>query len=124
MRHLWMGIVPDPMDTRVLVLDGPDDTLLQARLPHGPQHPRAVEALAEAIALWAGRPVRVVLAAHGPGSFCATRPWLDTFDEITRSALYEIHFVTDPVAPREPHRLGELGDFRDLRRLVIAELAR
>jgi len=30
-----MGIVPGPVMTRVLLLDGPH-TLLQARLPHGP----------------------------------------------------------------------------------------
>ena len=36
------GIVPGPVMTRVLLLDGPH-TLLQARLPHGPRHPRAVK---------------------------------------------------------------------------------
>ncbi len=40
MRPLWMGIVPGPVMTRVLLLDSPH-TLLQARLPHGPRRPRA-----------------------------------------------------------------------------------
>src|SRR5439155_5025273 len=51
MRPLRMGIVPGPVMTRVLLLDGPH-TLLQARLPHGSRLPRTVQTLAEALALW------------------------------------------------------------------------
>ena len=34
--NLWMGIMPGPVMTRVLVQDSPDQTLLRARLPHSP----------------------------------------------------------------------------------------
>jgi len=34
MSKLWMGVVPDPEATRVLVTDGSGASLLKARLPH------------------------------------------------------------------------------------------
>lgn len=56
MQTLWMGIRPAPDRTRIVIHDGPV-AILKARLPDAPQHPRALETLAEAIALWHGRPV-------------------------------------------------------------------
>jgi len=124
MRALWMGVMPGPEVTRVLVMDGPGQTLLKARLPHGPQHPRAIQTLCEAVALWCGRPVHAALAVVGPGAWCATTPWLESFDAITRSPLFEIELVERARPPKEPDRLDDLGDFRDLRQLVLAEVAR
>lgn len=124
MHPLSMAILPDPEITRILVQDGPQQTLLKARLPHSPAHPRAVETLCEAIALWCGRKVRAVLAADGPESFCATKPWLDTFDAIARTPLFEIHFVSRTRLPRERDRLGGLGSFRELHRLILSEVVR
>ena len=123
MRPLWMGIVPGPIMTRVLLLDGPD-TLLQARLPHGPRHPRAVQTLAEALALWAARPLRVALAVDGPGAFCATTPWLDTFDALSRSLLVDIRCVAHDAVPGEPAPGEGLGEFGDIRALIRRTVAR
>src|SRR5262249_57724470 len=39
---------------------------LKARLPAEPRHPRAVETLCEAVALWCGRKVLAALAADNP----------------------------------------------------------
>jgi hypothetical protein len=119
-----MGIVPGPLATRVLVVDGLPHTLLQARLPHGPRQPRAVQTLAEALALWAGRPVCVALAAAGPGSFCATTPWLDTFDALSRSPLVEIRCVAHDVVPADPAPGEGLGDFRDVHALLRRTVGR
>lgn len=33
MRAIWMGISPGPLDPRILVQDGPEQTLLKARMP-------------------------------------------------------------------------------------------
>jgi len=124
MRALWMGIVPGPEVTRILVMDGAEQTLLKARLPQEPQHPRAIQTLCEAVALWCGRPVRAALAADGAGTWCATTPWLDSFDALTRSPLFQIDVVHRARPPKERDGLDDLGDFRDLRRLVLAEVAR
>lgn len=124
MRNLWMGIMPGPEVTRVLVQDGPEQTLLKARLPHSPTHPRAIETLCEALALWCGGKVRAALVADGPEAFCGTTPWLDIFDELTRPPLYEIHLVSSVRPTRERDRLEGLGSYRDLRRIILSEVAR
>jgi hypothetical protein len=38
--------------------------VLKARLPDAPQHPRALETLAEGVALWYGRPLYAALGAR------------------------------------------------------------
>jgi hypothetical protein len=124
MSKLWMGVVPDPEATRVLATDGSGLSLLKARLPHSPRHPRALATLCEALALWCGRPLRAALAVDGPGAFCATPGWLETFDQLTDSALFEIAFVDNPVVPREYDERDGLGDFEDLRRLLRRAVAR
>lgn len=124
MRDLWMGIMPGALHTRVLVQDGVEQTLLKARLPHAPSHPRAVAALGEALALWCGRKVCAALVVEGPDAFCATRPWLDTFDAITRTPLCEIRFVSSVRPTRERDRLEGLGSYRELRQLILTEVAR
>jgi hypothetical protein len=55
---LWMGVRPGPDATRILVQE-PQCLVLKARLPDAPQHPRALETLAEGVALWCGRPLYV-----------------------------------------------------------------
>ncbi len=119
---IWIGISPGPERSRVLVQDGPGETLLKARLPAVPAHPRAVATLCEALALWCGQPVRAALAAGGPGtSFDMTR-WLGQ-DGPTANALFEMAVVSVARPPRDRDRLEGLGDFRDLRQLVFFEVA-
>ena len=118
MQRVWMAVTPGPLVTRVVVMDGARESLLEARLPHGPQHPQALQRLCEALALWCGREVHVVLAVDGPGAFCATRPWLDTFEQLTRRAPYEIEFVDALAAPEDE------GGFADVRQLLSARMAR
>ena len=123
MRSIWMGVMPGPEWTRVLVQEGPQ-TLLKARLPHGPVHPRAVETLCEALGLWCGRKVCAALVVEGPDAFCVTRPWEDTFERISRPPLYEIRFVSSVRPTRERDRLEGLGSYRDLRQMILDEVAR
>ena len=67
MQRMWMAITPGPLLTRVVVMDGACQTLLQARLPHGPRHPQALQRLCEAMALWCGQEVHVVLGCGRAG---------------------------------------------------------
>lgn len=99
-------------------MEGAGETLLEARLPHGPGDPQALQRLCEAMALWCGQTVHAVLAVDGPGAFCASRAWLDTFEQLTRRALYEVEFVA---------ALGPGADewyFADVHRLLAARLVR
>jgi hypothetical protein len=122
MSRVWMGIVPGPKWTRVLVIDETQTTLLKARLPAEPRHPRAVETLCEAVALWCGRKVLAALAADNPDPSSATKPWLDTFDAISRSPLCEIRFTAQANPPSDV--VTGLGDFKDVYRLLLFEVER
>lgn len=116
-RGLWMGVRPGPETTRILI-QGPGLTILKARLPDPPQHPRALETLAEGVALWCGRPLYVALGVAAEDSLCVSPHWHATVDVLTRTPLVTIEPVIG--APRRPWRpddRGRLGDFRDVRRL-------
>ena len=123
---IWMGVVPGPEWTRVLVQDGVAKTLLKARLPPDPQHPRAIAAIAEGLALWCGKPVRAAVSVDGLARMSGTRPWLDVLETATQGPLYEIALVDASL--RRLHRrrddLGGVGDFRDVRQMVLFEVAK
>lgn len=123
MRSLWMGVVPGPEITRVLVQDGPRQTLLKARLPRIPAHPRALPALGEAVALWCGYPVHAAIAVGDLQTSSDRRPWLDTIDLGTRTPLCEIQIVHHAHAPQRRDEIEGLGDFRDVRQLLLFEVA-
>jgi hypothetical protein len=99
-ERLWMAITPGGLRTRVVVVNEAGKSVVLARLPHGPAHPQALERLSEALALWCGRLVRVVLAVQGQEAFCSTRRWFATFDYLTRRPLVE-------------------GGFADVRRMLL-----
>src|SRR5213593_3694419 len=113
---LVMAIAPGPLTTRILVHDE-TRPLLKARLPHAPQHPRAVVTLAEALTLWTNRPCRVAMAVVGRGAFCATPRWLDALDWMTRPNAVAVVGVRHDAVPAEPAKEA-LGDFSDLRRML------
>ncbi len=123
MDAIWVGISPRPDRTRILVTSGPAETLLKARLLGSPQHPRALPMLLEALALWQGATVRAALAVDEQTPRWASALWPE-LDGAGTTPLYSL----DVVASRRPRRrsdgLGGLGDFRDLRQLLLVEVAR
>jgi len=117
MQTLWMGVRPTPDLTRLLVQDGPLP-ILKARLPEAPQHPRALETLAEGVALWYGRPLYGALGVAAEDALCVSPHWHATVDALTRTPLVTIEPVIG--IPRAPWRVEDrsgLGDFRDVRQL-------
>ena len=123
MQTLWMGVRPGPTLTRVLAHDGPIP-ILKARLPDVPQHPRALETLAEGLALWYGRPVYVALGVAAEDALCVSPRWHATVEGLTRMPLVTIDLVSDrPRPPRGGHALGGLGNFTDVRQVQLWEPA-
>lgn len=116
-RELWMAITPGALRTRVVLMDSTGKSLLTARLPHGPRDVQAIQRLSEALALWCGRPLHVVLAVVGADGFCATRRWLATFEHLTRAAPYQIEFV-------EAFSPADEAGFRDVRQMLRARMRR
>lgn len=122
MESIWMGIAPGRTTTRVVALESPSDTILKAQLRKDPAHPRALGTLLEAIALWQGQPVRAALCAGDTAFSCDSTICREAF-LVDGGALYSLVWV--PSAPRRRRqRLEGLGNFRDLERLVIEEVAR
>ena len=115
---LWMGVRPGPEHTRVLVHDGPL-AVLKARLPGAPHHPRALETLAEALALWYGRPLYSALGVAAEDALCVSPRWHATVDGLTRTPLVTIDLVVGRPRPPRGARLAGLGDFTDVRQLRL-----
>jgi hypothetical protein len=121
MPTLWMGVRPGPDRTRLLVQDGPL-AILKARLPEVPRHPRALETLAEGVALWYGRPLYAALGVAAEDALCVSPHWHATVEGLTRTPLVTIDLVIGPPRPpRGADRLAGLGDFADVRQLQFWE---
>ena len=121
MHTLWMGVRPGPDLTRVLVQDGPLP-ILKARLPAAPRHPRALETLAEGVALWYGRPLCAALGVAAEDALCVSPRWHATVDGLTRTPLVTIDLVIGrPRLPRAGGGLTGLGDFGDVRQVQLWE---
>jgi hypothetical protein len=124
MRPVWVGIYPERNHTRILVTAGPGETLLKARLAPTANHPRALAALLEALALWQGQPVRAVLAVDaraGSSDTSLCRRWFAADDE---TPLYRLDVVYVQPRRRRRNGLDGVGDFRDLAALLLREVGR
>lgn len=123
MESIWMGIAPSSTTTRVIAMSGASDTILKAQLAKDPKHPRALATLLEAVALWQGQPVRAALCADAQGLSCDSNICREAFLD-DGGALYSVVWVPAGAHRRRAHRLHGLGNFRDLERLVLSEVAR
>lgn len=123
MESIWMGIAPGSQTTRVIAMTGPGSTILKAQLARDPKHPRALATLLEAVALWQGHPVRAALCAEGGGLSCDSNLCREAFLD-DGGALYSVLWVPAGAHRQRRHRLHGLGNFQDLERLVISEVAR
>jgi hypothetical protein len=124
MQSIWMGIAPGAITTRVLAMAGASETILKARLSPRPAHPRAMATLLEAVALWQGVPVRAALSADSPDGTCDATFCREAFSDFG-GPLYTVDWVPGMGRGRRRRRdLGGLGDFADLRQLLLFEVAR
>jgi hypothetical protein len=119
MNRFWtISMRVTTREVTLLVRDEEIGDLLKARLPLSPKHPRALLTLLEGLALWRGRPLRVVLSATGPSI-----PWLGS--DLFGDDLWpgESPLVTFAVVHRgRRRRLEGLGNFRAVRRVAEDEL--
>jgi len=102
-------ITAEVSQTRVLVEDESGDRLV-ARLPPliSAAHPRAMTTLLEALALWCGRPVPVVLCVDEPCDW-ELSGLTEAFGFGTESLFHHVQVV--PRRGQHPKRLSGLGSF-------------
>jgi hypothetical protein len=124
MSNLWMGISPGTCATRVMAMAGASETILKARLSPTPGHPRALATLLEAVALWQGSKVRAALCAGERGGASDCSLYREAFADVG-GPLYSLDWV--PVLDRGRRRrrdIAGMGDFADLRQMLLFEVAR
>jgi len=114
---IWAGISTGSPQTRVLVNDGAV-TVLKARLSSTPAHPRALQWLLEAVALWQGKQVRAVLCVGEWDDESGARFYRDWFPDFG-GPLYEIEWTDRERPHKRTDELGGFGDFRDLKQLQL-----
>lgn len=120
---IWMGISPSATETRILAMAGASETILKARLRSDPAHPRALTTLLEAVAMWQGVRVRAALCAGARPPSCDCNLYRGAFD--FGGPLYSVDWVPGPLARRRRARdVGGMGEFADLRQLLLFEVAR
>lgn len=123
--QICVAIHPRGSETRVLATVATGSTLLKARLAARPWHQRALPSLLEALALWQSRPVHAVLVADKEDATFVTSLCPDLAAEHSRTPLYTLDVVEGRRRPPQRHeRLDGVGDFRDLRQLLLFEMAR
>lgn len=126
MKDIWMAVAPERQATRVIAMAGPNETILKARLAPSPAHPRAMATLFEAVALWQGTQVRAALCAAEKDGVSDTSLYRDAFADFG-GLLYTLDWVpgVGKLGKRRRHRdLRGVGDFSDLRQLVLFEVTR
>jgi hypothetical protein len=124
MHSIWLGVDPRPPAARVLAMAGPAEALLKARLLPAPKHPRALATLCEALALWQGVPVRAALAVGDEEPWCDMSRFHVGFADFGETPLYSLDVVSRLRPPRRRDGLAGMGSFRDLRQLLLFEVAR
>lgn len=118
--RLWVGVARDGSDTKLLARSGAR-TVLEARLSSTPSHPRALQWLLEALALWQGSPVRAVLCVAGSGGeFGAPllRDWFADFG----GPLYTIDWTDRADLPADDDELDDVGHVDDLEQLHLFDV--
>ena len=123
MESIWMAIAPSATSTRVLAMAGARETILKAK--RSPSHPRAMASLLEAIALWQGVPIRAALCADARPGGSDSSLFRETFTDLG-GPLYTLDWVPAREHGRRARRrdIAGMGEFEDLRKLLIDEVAR
>ncbi|MDI7268503.1 MAG: hypothetical protein QME96_10955 [Myxococcota bacterium] len=109
MRPWNVTLHPSPGALKLLVEDLRGD-LMRARLPLGPEHPRALLTVLEGLALWSGTPICAVISVDDPPvPICESALFGGDFWPVESSM---VHFEQRPSGRRR--RIAGLGDFRPL----------
>lgn len=120
---ITVTIAPKPDHVRILATTPTHDVLKAILGPARQAHPRAAATLLEGLALWHQRRLSVVLSADDMADGCA----LGLCDALGfgRSLHYEVGIAfAEGRRARRRRELRGLGEFRDLRQIVIAEVTR
>lgn len=117
MSPLWMSIEPDVVETRLMLTQAQVGTVLRARLPLLPVHPRGLAMLLESLAAWYGQPFSAVLDAEAQDVHRHQERWARLLGDLEGGPV-TVTWVGHTTNLRRDRFLGAVGDFRRARRLV------
>jgi hypothetical protein len=123
METIYVGILPSPSETRVIAMASPSETILKARLSPEIAHPRAIATLLEALALWEGRKVRAALVAASKRGVSDSTFYRGAMLD-GGEPLFSVDWVPASCGRHRRRDVVGLGNFVDLRQLVLAEIVR
>ena len=93
---------------------------MKAHLSPDPSHPRALPTLLEAIALWQGTKVRAALVAENTEGASDSSLFREAFHDFG-----DLHYTLDWIPARAVRRdIAGVGDFSDLRKLLVSKVVR
>jgi hypothetical protein len=118
MSRLWLAIEPTYASTRLLLSQPVIGTLLKAKLPPMPAHPKAVAMLLEALAAWSGEPLCAVVDADAEEVQRRGEHWARFLGELDGERI-SVEWVCPPIGrtPRDRF-MRAMGDFRSARQLL------
>jgi hypothetical protein len=114
---LWMAIEPVGSEVRLMLTAPSERTVLKARLPNPPTHPRAVIALLESLSLWYGRPLRAVIDADAEDVRRHPERWAMLLGDGPELAV-AVEWAAVPAARPRDRFLATMGEFASARKLV------
>jgi hypothetical protein len=118
MSHpLWMSIEPVGSEVRMMLTEPAASTVMKARMPNPPAHPRAVISFLEAIALWYGQPLRAVIDADAEDVRQNPARWARLLGDAPELAV-AVQWAAVPRLAKKDRFLAPMGDFTSARQLV------
>jgi hypothetical protein len=116
-NRLTVTLDPRAGETRLLMMEGPDERMRAVLGPVTGAHPRAAETLLEGLALWHQQALSVVLCADVGGSTSPLR-----LEDALGFGVKNVHFEVEVAlrqTKRRPRRISTLGSFVDLRQICL-----
>jgi hypothetical protein len=88
MYPLWMSIVPDVVETRLMLTMGNVGQVLRARFPLIPKQPDGLSLFLRGIAAWHGQPFCAVLDAESKDVFDHPERWAQMLGDLDDAAIH------------------------------------
>lgn len=120
--RVYVGFSRDGGAVKMMGITG-STTVLETRFCSAPSHPRALQWLLEALALWQGQQVRAVLCVDGAADDCGKDMFRDWFPDFG-NALYTIEWTDRATRRKSDDGLqgqGHVSDLRQLRLFAVPE---
>lgn len=117
MYPLWMSIVPDTVETRLMLTMGGVGQLLRARFPLVPKQPDGLALFLRGIAAWYGQPFCAVLDAESQDVFEHPERWARMLGDLDDAAIH-VEWVWNSGNLKRDRFMDRLTGFARSERLI------